>query len=360
MKPLGMLFYAIGAILLLVVLVWGRSGVYQSQMVVFVTLCAVGIVAVIVGARLNKDKNPNKAVDWKPSEALQSAGEMAATPDSADDAGAMMNCPNCGTLTRVGAGYCGNCGAKLEVTPSASSPTLAPPPPPPAQTSPPPSTQATSSPPPPPPPPPPLSSTSATPLAAAPEPVDPVDEPVVLAEEPAPANPNMISLPPGLVSSTPATDAPAPSAPAIPSMAEAVFITSPGVPPAPPPTEDLDATRVSTKRRTGSPWRLVLPDGQHYVVEGTVLIGRDPASRVKWPDAKLLSLNDTTKSVSKTHAVIEADVEGLWVTDLKSTNGVVVTTPDGRELDGDGGERLRVEPGSDIELGDYVIQVEKD
>lgn len=350
MKPLGMTFYAIGTVLVLVLLIWGRAGVYTSQLGAFFALGAVGVAAIFVGARLNKEKDPNKAVAWKPSEALQSAGGTTSAPESADDAGEMMNCPNCGTPTRTGAGFCGNCGAKLEVVPSVPVSTLAPPPPPPTQASPPPL------PPPPPPPPPPA------PKAALPQPTpDPVVASVVpeaTAEEAGPVNPDMITLPPGLISPPPAAaEAARPS----PSMAEAVFITSPGtLPPALPPAEDLDATRVSARRRTGSPWRLVLPDGQHYVVDGTVLIGRDPAARVKWPSAKLLPLNDTTKSVSKTHAVLEADDSGLWITDLKSTNGVVVTTPEGQEVDGDGGGRLRVEPGADIELGDYVIQVEKD
>lgn len=124
--------------------------------------------------------------------------------------------------------------------------------------------------------------------------------------------------------------------------------------------EDLDATVVSPRKRPRSPWRLLLPDGEPYAIESTVLIGRGVKPRAKWPSAKLLSVDDSTKSVSKTHAVLEADAEQLWITDLKSTNGVVVTSPDGQESDGDDGGRVNVQPGSTITLGKYVIQVEKD
>lgn len=127
-----------------------------------------------------------------------------------------------------------------------------------------------------------------------------------------------------------------------------------------PDDEDLDATIVSERRRPRSPWRLELPEGQSVPIDSIVLIGRDVRARVKWPAAQLLSLDDPGKSVSKTHAVLEVESGQLWITDLKSTNGVVVTTPDGEESDGDDGERVLVLPGSTITLGKYVITAEKD
>lgn len=343
--------------MLLGVLMWGRAGVYTSQMPGFFILGAAGIATLFLGNHLSKDKDPNRAVAWKPTDALQSALEPSTAPVDADNPGEMMNCPNCGTLTRVGAGFCGNCGAKLATTAGAGSPNL---------TSSPSPTVPPLAPPPPPPPPPSATESGATMQQKMPAEPEPALESEAPHEPEAPAVPDdsigqdnagMITLPPGLVAASPS--GPKIETPA-PSMAEAVFITSPGVPVAVPQEEDVDATRVSMRRRGGSPWRLVLPDGQHYIVDGVVLIGRDAAPRAKWPDAKLLSVQDTTKSVSKTHAVIEADSDGLWVTDLKSTNGVVVTGGDGQELDGDDGQRLPVKSGSDIYLGDYVIQVEKD
>ncbi len=68
---------------------------------------------------------------------------------------------------------------------------------------------------------------------------------------------------------------------------------------------------------------------------------------------------DTTKSVSKTHAVVEVLDGALWVTDLNSTNGVFVTAPDTDDVQAVPMERTPVPAGSDIELGEFIIQVEK-
>jgi hypothetical protein len=127
-----------------------------------------------------------------------------------------------------------------------------------------------------------------------------------------------------------------------------------------PTPESMDETRVSVRRRSGAHWRLVLPDARHVEVSGSLLVGRDPAASNKWPGAALLTIDDDAHSVSKTHAVFEVDSDGLWVTDLDSTNGVVVTQTDGTELDLDPNVRGQIQPGADVELGDYIVQVEKD
>ncbi|HEX3680299.1 MAG TPA: FHA domain-containing protein, partial [Galbitalea sp.] len=59
-------------------------------------------------------------------------------------------------------------------------------------------------------------------------------------------------------------------------------------------------------------------------------------------------------------AVIEVDGDELWITDLDSTNGVVIIQSDGTEIDLDSNVRTRVQPGADVELGDYIIQIEKE
>jgi hypothetical protein len=285
-----------------------------------------------------------------------------------------MICANCGHSARAGAAFCGECGSSLRyatVVPEsgvASSALLPPPPPPPKPTVLPREPTRTSLlAPPPPPPPPPRPSTYPVPEIPAqqswtPEPADEIATPVAV---PSVATDGMITPPASIAMPTSLA-----SVPQTPPVSEVLFVTSPFVSQAagsgvaarlvPQNETDLDATRVSVRRRVGSPWRLVLPDGRHHVVEKAVLVGRDAAPNAKWPGAQLLSVADGTKSVSKTHAVIEVDSEGLWVTDLASTNGVIVTTPDGGETDLDGDQRVRVEPGCDIELGDYIIQVEKD
>lgn len=123
--------------------------------------------------------------------------------------------------------------------------------------------------------------------------------------------------------------------------------------------DDLDATRVAVRRPTEPPWRLILSDGSKIAVKGLVILGRNPVAHRNWPKAQLVSVPDKSKSVSKTHAMVEADAQGLWVTDLKSTNGVVVTYADGREVEANSDERLSLDDGCAIELGMFSIRVEK-
>lgn len=350
MKPLGMGLYVVGAGLAIIVLLWMATGFYASDIPAILVLCGLGFGLLFAGSKLHSDKNPNKAVEWRPSTPAPPAPQPRAVPADDPDTGDMMNCSNCGNPSRVGAVFCGHCGAKLadhaatQAPQSPQQPTAAPVP-------------VHSSPPPPPPPPPP----PATQDAPAPESAPALELAPAAAPEPAPEPPsqaNMITLPPGLVPSPPAgarVETPRATA----SLADAVFITSPAMPAVAAVAEDLDATRLTTPQSENSVWKLVLPDGQHHVVDGAVLVGRNPSSSARWPNAQLLSVDDPTKSVSKTHALIEATQDGLWITDLASTNGVVVMMPDGRELDG-GGARLSVEPGSEIELGDYNIQIRKE
>ena len=77
--------------------------------------------------------------------------------------------------------------------------------------------------------------------------------------------------------------------------------------------------------RRSKQWILTTDDGQNIrLSSSTALLGRNPTRDRDFPDAQLVPLNDTAKTVSKTHARIEL-VNGAWqVVDLDSTNGVVL------------------------------------
>lgn len=139
------------------------------------------------------------------------------------------------------------------------------------------------------------------------------------------------------------------AAPVVPTAAPEAPATAetPVVAAAAPP-----ATPTPSSARPG--WTLVLADGREVAVTGTLLVGRNPAAFDAWPGAVLLPVDDTTHSVSKTHAVFELDDSGLWVHDLNSTNGVwVVHGEDVTEVSP--GRRVGVHSGSTVELGDYVL-----
>ena len=70
-------------------------------------------------------------------------------------------------------------------------------------------------------------------------------------------------------------------------------------------------------------WSIRLDDGRVLALDRPILIGRDPAAQ---PDAVPLALADGTRSVSKTHARVEVSDGVVLVTDLHSTNGVVIVS----------------------------------
>jgi hypothetical protein len=119
--------------------------------------------------------------------------------------------------------------------------------------------------------------------------------------------------------------------------------------------EDFDETVISPRRHAS--WYLVAPDGTRHPIRSGTVIGRAPSAPLKRPTADLLSLADVTKSLSKTHAYLEPNGESLTIEDLASTNGVIVRAKDGGETEAMPGDRLALEPGSVVELGDYFLTV---
>jgi hypothetical protein len=179
-----------------------------------------------------------------------------------------------------------------------------------------------------------------------PEPLDDVD---------------LITLPPGIVDS--ATYRMAQQRPPKPAGLDDAPVFFPvGAPAAPAPAADAidDATRVSVGRRRAPAWRLTLPDGEQVLVEQTTLVGRDPAHNDQWPEALLLPIADSGKTVSKTHAVLELTASGqLVVHDLDSTNGVYATAPNGDETEVVPGIPELVEHGSELSFGQFSVTVER-
>lgn len=173
------------------------------------------------------------------------------------------------------------------------------------------------------------------PVAPAPEvvaaaPAPPAPPTPVLADPPAPAAaPEQISAPPVSEPVAPPVPivAPAPPAP--------VTSDPPTLAKAPEPAllaadddDDLDSTIV-VDRRPVVPWKLIADDGFTVALTGsTAVLGRKPAEA---DGVQAISIPDTTKTLSKTHARLEL-ADGAWtVIDLDSTNGVIVVAVDGTE-----------------------------
>jgi hypothetical protein len=119
-----------------------------------------------------------------------------------------------------------------------------------------------------------------------------------------------------------------------------------------------DATIITPRRRTG--WFVVDPSGTRHPISNRTVFGRAPVRPATMQDAALLALTDPSKSLSKTHAVVTPTPHGLVIEDVGSTNGVIITSPDGAESTAAVGVETPLEPGSVLELGEFVLRIEHD
>lgn len=108
--------------------------------------------------------------------------------------------------------------------------------------------------------------------------------------------------------------------------------------------DDIDQT-VIARRSVRPTWELVPAAGSPVPLTAPVVIlGRRPAADPAFPGAQLLAVAGDARTVSKTHARIEQRGESWLVTDLGSTNGVLVRTLMGDEVE--------VEPGAQLDAGE--------
>lgn len=113
---------------------------------------------------------------------------------------------------------------------------------------------------------------------------------------------------------------------------------------------DFDATLLAHRNRPR--WSLVTAAGDEFELRAQVVIlGRRPSPDPAHSGAQLVALDDVT--VSKTHARLELRGDQWHIVDLGSTNGVVVISVTGREIElasegeAPAGERLLL---GDLEL----------
>jgi len=118
------------------------------------------------------------------------------------------------------------------------------------------------------------------------------------------------------------------------------------------PEEPIEETIIARRRRTT--WTLQMPTGRSVpLTSDVVLLGRRPSSDPQFPDAQLIPIDEPT--VSKTHARLELRDEQWIVVDLDSTNGVVLVTEAGAEIDVVPG--VESIAGSRILLGDADLRL---
>lgn len=110
------------------------------------------------------------------------------------------------------------------------------------------------------------------------------------------------------------------------------------------PEED-DTDQTVMVRRKKITWQLVAASSSPVpLTADVVVLGRRPLADPAFPQAQLIAVQDDARTVSKTHARLELRGEKWLVTDLGSTNGVLVRTLMGEEVE--------VAPGTELEAGE--------
>ncbi|GAA3906577.1 DUF5684 domain-containing protein [Microbacterium invictum] len=110
--------------------------------------------------------------------------------------------------------------------------------------------------------------------------------------------------------------------------------------------DEFDHTVIARRKRPA--WQLIPASGRPIALTSDVVIlGRQPAPDPARPRAQLVALDDRTRTVSKTHARLELHADGWQLTDLHSTNGVLLPTVLGTEIE--------IEPGSTVPAGDRFL-----
>jgi hypothetical protein len=102
--------------------------------------------------------------------------------------------------------------------------------------------------------------------------------------------------------------------------------------------------------------KLVLSTGLVVALDRSVLLGRAPqVSRVTNRELpRLVTVPSPQQDISRTHAEVRAEGDDVLVTDLHSTNGILVSRPGERARRLHPGEATVVATGEVVDLGDGV------
>ena len=152
---------------------------------------------------------------------------------------------------------------------------------------------------------------------------------------------------------------PAPAPPAPPPGPSVDAVICPHGHPNPPGDlrcRDCGVTVTDQRtRRVAQPVLAVLrvSDGGEAAVDRTVLVGRAPAERAPGP-VRLLTVPSPAQDISRTHLQVALDGWRVTVTDLHSTNGTLLVTPDGGRRPLPPGEPVPVTAGDVLELAEGV------
>ena len=122
----------------------------------------------------------------------------------------------------------------------------------------------------------------------------------------------------------------------------------------------LDAGRPPAPLIDTARYGFRLPDGGEVRLDVACYLGRRPRSpRITDGQLpRLITVTSATSAVSGTHLEIRQEGDTVVVTDLKSTNGTIVSPPRGKRQRLGSGQSLTVVPGTTVDIGDgNIIEV---
>jgi hypothetical protein len=135
-----------------------------------------------------------------------------------------------------------------------------------------------------------------------------------------------------------------------PRSAGATLASAPAPARAPAPTP---ATK--TARPTFASARLIFDSGDEVTITHPLLVGRNPETDASGTAVR--ALPDLSRSMSRTHALLEWREGLLWVTDLNTTNGTAIVDADGGVRPVIPGLRTSASIGGRVELGERSLEI---
>ena len=118
--------------------------------------------------------------------------------------------------------------------------------------------------------------------------------------------------------------------------------------------DDDDRTQLGVRYDTA---RVTFDTGVDYPFGGSIVLGRNPVAPASRPTASLVPVDDPDRTVSKTHVVLTATREGVFVEDLHSTGGTVVVRADGQETPVVPGSPVVAAPGDTVRYGQRSVVI---
>lgn len=148
--------------------------------------------------------------------------------------------------------------------------------------------------------------------------------------------------------SSDASGIPLPSAAPIPAAPPSN--TAPPIHAAPPVSA---ASHIPDEDESPAELWAIMDSGERELLTTVIVIGRAPTSDD--PRHRLVTVPDSTRSLSRTHVRIGRARRGAWVEDAFSANGTNAQLPDGRILPLPRGERRTVPPGTTLLMGERSL-----